>query len=198
MRKTQCCVSVLTLLHMFVSIIINTVQRPATPPMRASDGPGRIRKMNNNSQRKNQLTNFAEAVWVAPARAFDAAPALGPTGAALARFAGALVAPVAGIYRRRRLHEELMALDDRLLADIGVGRADIGHIVDDAFRDHAADRHGAAARAAQLITLHGRWTGFRPETRAARGRHGCSSVAAACPEKTPCRPRSFPCSRPGP
>ena len=125
MRKTQCCVSVLTLLHMFVSIIINTVQRPATPPMRASDGPGRIRKMNNNSQRKNQLTNFAEAVWVAPARAFDAAPALGPTGAALARFAGALVAPVAGIYRRRRLHEELMALDDRLLADIGLTRGDI-------------------------------------------------------------------------
>ncbi len=171
---------------------------PGDTPMRAPNGPRRIRKMSNYSHAENQLTNFAEAVWVAPAKAFGAAPALSSTGTALARFAGALVAPLADLYRRRRLHEELMALDDRLLADTGIGRVDIGHIVDDAFRDHAANRHGAAARAAQLITLHGRWTGFRPETRAARGRHGCSSVAAACPEKTPCRPRSFPCSRPGP
>ena len=104
--------------------------------------------MSNNSHQKNQLTNFAETVWVAPARAFDAAPPLGPVGAALARFATALVAPLVGIYQRRRLNEELMELDDRLLADIGIGRADIGRIVDGAFRDHASNQHGAARRGA--------------------------------------------------
>ena len=106
--------------------------------------------MTNNSQRKNQLTHFAETVWVAPARAFDTAPALGSTGAALARFAGALVAPLVSIYRRQRLHEELMELDDRLLADIGIRRGDIPRIVDGAFRDRA----GAARAAVRHVVPH--------------------------------------------
>ena len=50
--------------------------------------------MSRNTHRKKQLTHFAEMVWVAPAKAADAAPA---AGAALARVAGALVAPLVAI-----------------------------------------------------------------------------------------------------
>ncbi len=104
--------------------------------------------MSNNTHPKNQLTHFAETVWAAPARAFDAAPALGTAGVALARFVGALWAPLAALYRRHRLYEELMELDDRLLADIGIGRVDIPRIVDGSFRHPASAAHAAARRAA--------------------------------------------------
>ena len=105
--------------------------------------------MSENSRRKNQLTHFAEMVWVAPAKAADAAPALGAAGGALARFAGAVLAPLAGLYRRNRLYDELMEMDNRLLADIGIERADIPRIVDGAYRKDAD-----AMRASRGATLH--------------------------------------------
>ena len=94
--------------------------------------------MSRNTHRKKQLTHFAEMVWVAPAKAADAAPA---AGAALARVAGALVAPLVAIYRRRRLYEELAEMDGRLLADIGIERADIPRVVEGAYRDDAGAAH---------------------------------------------------------
>lgn len=97
--------------------------------------------MSRNTHRKKQLTHFAEMVWVAPAKAADAAPAVGAAGAALARVAGALVAPLVAIYRRRRLYEELAEMDGRLLADIGIERADIPRVVEGAYRDDAGAAH---------------------------------------------------------
>ena len=94
--------------------------------------------MNTNSRQKNQLTHFAETIWAAPAKAADAAPTWGAAGGALARFASALLTPLASPFRRHRLYEYLTELDDRLLADIGIERADIPHIADDAFRNEAA------------------------------------------------------------
>ena len=71
----------------------------------------------------------------------------GPLGRAI-RWAGAavedyLVAPVAEGFRRRRAYRELMALDDRILADMGVSRNDIPHMV-----------AGSAVRGGSLADVH--------------------------------------------
>ena len=94
--------------------------------------------MNTNSRQKNQLTHFAEMNLAAPAKTADAAPIWGAAGGALARFASVLLTPSASPTRRHRLYEDLTELDDRLLADIGIERADIPHIADDVFRNEAA------------------------------------------------------------
>lgn len=111
--------------------------------------------MSNTSRRKNQLTHFAETVWAAPAKAADAAPVFSAAGGALARLAGAIVAPLAASYRRQRLYDELAEMDSRMLADIGIERADIPRIVDGAYRNGAGAtpatrrtslRHSAGAK----------------------------------------------------
>ena len=38
---------------------------------------------------------------------------------------GWLVRPLANMWARTQVHDELMSMDDRLLADIGISRADI-------------------------------------------------------------------------
>ncbi len=62
--------------------------------------------------------------------------------ARLVRLAGAwvagvvrawLLAPAVRWYRRRKLHQELMGLDDRLLDDIGILRCDIAQVVRNAY-----------------------------------------------------------------
>jgi len=105
--------------------------------------------MNNNSRGKNQLTHFAETIWAAPAKAAEAAPAVSAVGVTLARISGAILAPFTALYRRNRLHDELMELDSRMLADIGIKRADIGRIVGDAYRKDAG-----AVHAYRGATLH--------------------------------------------
>ena len=49
--------------------------------------------------------------------------------AAIARAARAVAAPIVAARRRRRLFDELSSLDDRMLKDIGVTRAEIPYIV---------------------------------------------------------------------
>lgn len=61
-------------------------------------------------------------------------------GGALARF----VARLACAYKRQRLRDELMELDDHLLRDVGIARSDIPFIVSDAF--------AGAPRPAQRLT----------------------------------------------
>ena len=45
---------------------------------------------------------------------------------------------------RRRAYHELMALDDRLLADIGLRRTDIAPVFHERVRRHNVDAQGAA------------------------------------------------------
>ena len=54
------------------------------------------------------------------------------------------VRPVAATWRRARLTRELSALDDHMLADIGITRADIGSVVDGTYKGRA--RPGANVR----------------------------------------------------
>lgn len=61
-------------------------------------------------------------------------------GGALVRF----VSRLACAYKRQRLCDELMELDDHLLRDIGIARGDIPFIVSDAF--------AGAPRPAQSLT----------------------------------------------
>ena len=66
-------------------------------------------------------TKTADALlWSTP----DAAPAHRPTSALAHAFEA-----VSGWSRRRRMAAELKALSDRELADIGLTRGDIGHVI---------------------------------------------------------------------
>jgi len=65
-------------------------------------------------------------------------------------FRDRLVAPVVRWYRRRSLFREMMALDDRLLDDIGISRCDIPKLVRDAYGPRDAD----AATPATGATVH--------------------------------------------
>ena len=51
---------------------------------------------------------------------------------------------------RRRAYDELMALDDRLLADIGLRRTDIAPIFYERVRRHKIDAQGAAMAFSEL------------------------------------------------
>ena len=55
-----------------------------------------------------------------------------------------IVKPVAAARRRARLSRELSALDDHMLADIGITRADIGSVVNGMYEGRA--RPGAEVR----------------------------------------------------
>lgn len=46
----------------------------------------------------------------------------------LASTFGWLVRPFAALWARTRVYDELMSMDDRLLADIGISRADIASV----------------------------------------------------------------------
>jgi len=52
----------------------------------------------------------------------------------------AIVTPLANWYRRERLYEELNSLSDRMLADIGLSRADVARVARAAYgsKDEAA------------------------------------------------------------
>lgn len=71
---------------------------------------------------KHQMTHLAEILWTHPTEERG-------VGAALARF----VSRIACAYRRQRLHDELMELDDHLLHDIGIARGDIPFIAANTF-----------------------------------------------------------------
>ncbi len=61
-----------------------------------------------------------------------------------------LLAPAVRWYRRRKLHRELMGLDDRLLDDIGILRCDIPKVVRNAY----APRTAPADMPATGATVH--------------------------------------------
>ena len=76
--------------------------------------------------------------------------------ARLVRLAGAwvaavvrawLLAPAVRWYRRRELYRELMGLDDRILADIGILRLDIPKVVRNAYAPRTAPAETPAAGA---------------------------------------------------
>jgi len=62
------------------------------------------------------------------------------------------------LQQRRRAHGELMALDDRLLADIGLRRTDVPAIFHERVRRESVDAQGAAmalsASRASLVSGH--------------------------------------------
>ncbi len=61
----------------------------------------------------------------------------------------ALVAPVARWYKRRALAQRLAMMDDRMLADIGVGRFDIPNVVAKAYPEPAAGAKSLPAASGQ-------------------------------------------------
>ena len=69
-----------------------------------------------------------------------------------------LLAPVVRWYRRRRFYQELMGLDDRTLADIGILRCDIPQMV----RNSYGPRTVPAATPAAGATVHRLPAGGKP------------------------------------
>ncbi len=67
---------------------------------------------------------------------------------AIGRFLPRLVAPVVAWRRYRAARAELLALDDRTLADIGIARADVPRVAAGLWMPAAAVRMTAAAPAA--------------------------------------------------
>ncbi len=57
--------------------------------------------------------------------------------AAIAAFFRGLVVAIMRANQRQVLHRQLIALDDRLLADIGINRTDIPRLVADSYRTHS-------------------------------------------------------------
>ncbi len=57
------------------------------------------------------------------------------------------MAPVVRWYRRRKTYQELMRLDDRTLADIGILRCDIPQVVGNSYRPRTAPAETPAAGA---------------------------------------------------
>lgn len=76
----------------------------------------------------------AEVAAVAHRAADEAEPRERPSGFSPVRFASAVTAWFAEMVRRRTATAELMALDDRLLADIGLTRGQIPAVVGSAAR----------------------------------------------------------------
>ncbi len=73
---------------------------------------------------------------------------VGLAGASVAGFVRAwLLAPAVRWYRRRKLYQELMGLDDRLLDDIGILRCDIPKVVPNAYAPRTAPAETPAAGA---------------------------------------------------
>lgn len=64
-----------------------------------------------------------------------------------ARIGRALIAPFTAMRRRQREYEELMSLDDRMLADIGITRGDIPYLLGNCANQGKAgnDNHAKAA-----------------------------------------------------
>jgi uncharacterized protein YjiS (DUF1127 family) len=53
--------------------------------------------------------------------------------------------------QRRRAHHELMALDDRLLADIGLRRTDVSAVVRERVSAKGVDAQGAAVTSSPVL-----------------------------------------------
>ena len=62
-----------------------------------------------------------------------------------------LVEPVASALRAERAYRELMALDDRTLADIGIARSEISGIVARSIAPHAAPRRTVSMKAVATV-----------------------------------------------
>ncbi len=62
-------------------------------------------------------------------------------------FRASLLAPVVRWYRRRKFYQELMRLDDRTLADIGILRCDIPQVVGNSYAPRTAPAETPAAGA---------------------------------------------------
>ena len=91
---------------------------------------------------------FAEAQYL---RAKELARLAGLARASVVGlFRASLVAPVVRWYRRRKFYQELMRLDDRTLADIGILRCDIPQVV----RNSYAPRTAPAETPAAGTTVH--------------------------------------------
>ncbi len=91
---------------------------------------------------------FAEAQYL---RTKELARLMRLARASVAGFVRArLLAPAVRWYRRRKLYQELMGLDDRLLLDIGIARYDIPGLVRNAY----APRTARAATPAAGATVH--------------------------------------------
>ncbi len=76
--------------------------------------------------------------------------------ARLLRAAGAwvkkyLVEPVATAIRAERAYRELMALDDRTLADIGIARSEISGIVARSISPHASPKRTVSVKAVATV-----------------------------------------------
>ncbi len=82
-----------------------------------------------------------------------------------------VLAPAVRWYRRRKTYQELMRLDDRILADIGILRRDIPQVVRNAY----APRTVAAATPAAGATVHYLAAGNDGE---AESRQTCRPLAA--------------------
>lgn len=63
-----------------------------------------------------------------------------------ARIGRGLIAPFAAMRRRQRVYQELISLDDHILADIGITRSDIPYLVSEcANQGKAGNDNGAKA-----------------------------------------------------
>ncbi len=66
-----------------------------------------------------------------------------------------LLAPLAGWYLRSQLHDELLGLGDRMLADIGLPRGQIPEVVEKSYREEIAEARRAARE--WLVGLLPKW-----------------------------------------
>ncbi len=88
---------------------------------------------------------FAEAQYM---RAKELARLVRLAGASVAGFFRAwLLTPAVRWYRRRKFYQELMGLDDRTLADIGILRCDIPQMVRNSYAPRTAPAETPAAGA---------------------------------------------------
>ena len=62
-----------------------------------------------------------------------------------------LVEPIASALKAERTYRELMALDDRTLADIGIARSEISGIVARSIAPHAAPRRTVSMKAVATV-----------------------------------------------
>ena len=99
-----------------------------------------MRAPDHNTRERRSAANLLERPWLHTsgltfqaelAHAEDLAALIVEAGAKVARFFRIrLVAPMALSRKRRKLYDELMALDDHTLNDIGVKRSEIPWIVE--------------------------------------------------------------------
>jgi uncharacterized protein YjiS (DUF1127 family) len=103
-----------------------------------------MRAPDHNTRERRSAANLLERPWLHTsgltfqaelAHAEDLAALIVEAGAKVARFFRiCLVAPMALSRKRRKLYDELMALDDHILDDIGIKRSEIPWVVEQTCR----------------------------------------------------------------